>query len=106
MTSITQEYVVIPLNSLKIDLTNTVTNTLVNALPLTSVSELETRESKVFNFIQNMIYDEKEPGVFVLYSMKEMKETTRFETDPFFIVHMINAYDDPNEENTVAGSTN
>ena len=49
MTSITQEYVVIPLNSLKIDLTNTVTNTLVNALPLTSVSELETRECKVFN---------------------------------------------------------
>ena len=47
-----------------------------------------------------MIYDENEPGVFVLYSMKEMKETTRFETDPFFIVHMINAYDDPNEENT------
>ena len=53
-----------------------------------------------------MIYDEKEPGVFVLYSMKEMKEATRFETDPFFIVHMINAYDDPNEENTVTGSTN
>ena len=53
-----------------------------------------------------MIYDEKEPGVFVLYSMKEMKETTRFETDPFFIVHMINAYDDPNEENTATGSTN
>ena len=53
-----------------------------------------------------MIYDENEPGVFVLYSMKEMKEATRFETDPFFIVHMINAYDDPNEENTATGSTN
>ena len=51
-----------------------------------------------------MIYDENEPGVFVLYSMKEMKEAARFETDPFFIVHMINAYDDPNDENTVTGS--
>jgi len=89
MTSITQEYVVVPLNSLKIDLTNTVTNTLINALPLTS----------------NMIYDEKEPGTFVLYSMKEMKEAARFETDPFFIVHMINAYDDPNEKNSVVIDT-
>ena len=38
MTSITQKYCVIPLNSLKIDLTATVSNTLVQGLPLTSVS--------------------------------------------------------------------
>ena len=37
MTSITQKYVVIPLNSLKIDMTKTVTNTLKEAKPLTSV---------------------------------------------------------------------
>ena len=38
MTSITQKYCVIPFNSLKIDLTSTVTNTLINGQPLTSVS--------------------------------------------------------------------
>ena len=56
-----------------------------------------------------MIYDPEEPGAFVIYSMEEMKEVGRVETDPFFIVHMINAYDDVAEDGTeiiVLDSTN
>ena len=55
-----------------------------------------------------MIFDPNEPGVFVLYSMEDMKEAGRVETDPFFIVHMINAYDDVDDngrESIVIDST-
>ena len=49
-----------------------------------------------------MIFDPEEPGQFVLYNMKEMREEGRFTTDPFFIVHMINAYDDPGKFKSLA----
>ena len=54
-----------------------------------------------------MVFDPKEPGQFVLYDMEKMKEAGRFTTDPFFIVHMINAYDDPdNSDQVIVDSTN
>ena len=88
-----KKYLIVPLNSLKIDGKKVLPNTLRDALPLTS----------------NMVYDSESPGTFVIYSMEEMKEVGRTETDPFFIVHTINAYDDVDEngnEKIVIDTTN
>merc|ERR1711937_55437 len=85
MTSITENYLVIPLNSLAIEFLPLMEGVFKNTEPLA-------------NFMKFADI----PGEFVLVEKSTMKALdTRFYSDPFLMLHFMNSYEDPEDPSKI-----
>merc|ERR1712130_114710 len=82
MTSITENYIVIPLNSLLIDFAPLIKGIMVETRPLADF----------------MRFDDDTPGEIIVFDKKTMKALPkRWHGDPFLMLHMMNCYEDPED---------